>query len=125
MRGRGWGVNRKRVQRLWREEGLRVPQRPGEVWALDFQFDRTADGRALKLLNVVDEYTREALAAVVERSVTADATVGRCWPSRNRPRCGAALPALRQRHGADGARAARLVPLLGDGDELHLSLIHI
>ena len=96
LRGRGWSVNRKRIQRLWREEGLRVPQRrrkrrrrgdssvasgllragrPDEVWALDFQFDRTADGRALKLLNVVDEYTREALALVAKRSTTADATV--------------------------------------------------
>ena len=79
----GWGINRKRVQRLWREEGLRVPQRrrkrqrlgdstvpadrlraerPDHVWALDFQFDQTADGRILKLLHVVDEFTREALA---------------------------------------------------------------
>ena len=96
LRERGWGVNRKRIQRLWREEGLRVPPRrrkrqrlgdstaplgrlraehPGHVWALDFQFDRTADGRVLKLLNIVDEYTREALAVVAERSITADATV--------------------------------------------------
>ncbi len=95
LRGRGWHVNRKRIQRLWRDEGLRVPERrrkrqrrgdsqvaagllrasrPDEVWALDFQFDRTADGRMLKLLNVVDEYTREALALVVEGSITADAT---------------------------------------------------
>ena len=76
-------MNRKRVQRLWREEGLRVPakrrkrqrlghsavpaarlraERPNHVWALDFQFDQTADGRVLKLLNIVDEHTREALA---------------------------------------------------------------
>jgi len=96
LRGRGWSVNRKRIQRLWREEGLRVPERrrkrrrsgdsatparelraqqPNDVWALDFQFDRTADGRALKLLNVVDEHTREALAIVAERSITASATV--------------------------------------------------
>ena len=91
----GWGVNRKRVQRLWREEGLRVPvkrrkrqrlgdsavpavrlraERPNHVWALDFQFDQTADGRVLKLLNIVDEHTREALAIVAARSITADAT---------------------------------------------------
>lgn len=96
LRERGWDVNRKRIQRLWREEGLRVPGRrrkrqrrgdsttaaarlragrPNEVWALDFQFDQTADGRLLKLLNVVDEYTREALAVVAQRSITADATV--------------------------------------------------
>ena len=79
----GWSINRKRTQRLWREEGLRVPrrrrkrqrlgdstvpgerlraQRPDHVWAIDFQFDVTEDGRALKLLYVVDEFTREALA---------------------------------------------------------------
>jgi len=92
----GWMVNRKRVQRLWREEGLRVPrrarkrQRLGEstvpadrlraerrdqVWTIDFQFDQTADGRILKLLHVIDEYTREALAIGCERRIDADATV--------------------------------------------------
>ena len=95
LREEGWTVNRKRVQRLWREEGLRVPakrrkrqrlghsavpaarlwaERPNHVWALDFQFDQTADGRVLKLLNIVDEHTREALAIVAARSITADAT---------------------------------------------------
>jgi hypothetical protein len=79
--GQGWAVNRKRTQRLWREEGLRVAPRarkrprpsgqpdrsalratgPDEVWAIDFQHDMTADGRALRLVNVVDEFTREAL----------------------------------------------------------------
>ena len=84
----GHRVNRKRVQRLWREEGLRVParrrkrrrrrdstvpasrlraERPDHVWALDFQFDQTANGRVIKLLNVVDEFTREALAIHVAR----------------------------------------------------------
>ncbi len=96
LRDEGWAVNRKKVQRLWREEGLRVPSRrrkrrrlgsstvPAErlsatrrdqVWALDFQFDQTADGRMLKLLNVVDEHTREALAIVAKRRIGADATV--------------------------------------------------
>jgi putative transposase len=50
-------------------------QRPNEVWALDFQFDQTADGRILKLLNVVDEFTREALGILVARRIDADATV--------------------------------------------------
>lgn len=50
-------------------------QRPNHVWALDFQFDQTADGRNLKLLNVVDEYTREALQMLVERRIGADDTV--------------------------------------------------
>jgi len=91
----GWDVNKKRVQRLWREEGLRVPrrkrkrrrlgdntdgkrlraERPDHVWALDFQSDETADGRQLRLLNVVDEFTREALGGEVARSITAEDTV--------------------------------------------------
>jgi putative transposase len=96
LRLEGWEVNRKRVQRLWREEGLRVPQkrrkrqrlgestvpadrlaaeRPNHVWALDYQHDQTADGRVLRLLNIVDEFTREALAMLVARSIDADATV--------------------------------------------------
>jgi putative transposase len=96
LREEGWCLNRKRTQRLWREEGLRVPQRrrtrqrlgvstvpasrlaaerPDQVWALDFQFDQTTDGRILKLLHVVDEFTREALAIECERRIDADATV--------------------------------------------------
>ena len=96
LREEGWSVNRKTVQRLWREEGLRVParrrkrqrlgdsatpaarlraERPDQVWALDFQFDQTADGRVLKLLHVIDEHTREALAIHVARRIDADATV--------------------------------------------------
>ncbi len=92
----GGMVNRKAIQRLWREEGLRVPSKrrkrqrlgtsttpadrlaaehPDHVWALDYQFDQTTDGRILKLLNVVDEHTREALAIAVDRRIDADATV--------------------------------------------------
>jgi putative transposase len=92
----GWVLNRKRTQRLWREEGLRVPQRrrkrqrlgestvpasrlravrPDQVWALDFQYDQTADGRIIKILHVVDEFTREALAIECERRIDADRTV--------------------------------------------------
>ena len=84
----GWRVNHKRIERLWRREGLKVPKkqpkrgrlwlndgscirhRPehrNHVWAYDFVAERTRDGRALKLLTVVDEYTRECLAIVVER----------------------------------------------------------
>ena len=96
VRDEGWAVNRKKIQRLWREEGLRVPQRkrkrlrlgestvpakrlraerPNHVWAMDFQFDTTVDGRTLKLLHVVDEHTREALAIRVARSIDADHAV--------------------------------------------------
>ena len=96
LRNEGWEVNRKKIQRLWREEGLRVPakrrkrqrlgastvpaarlraERPDQVWALDFQFDTTTDDRVLKLLHVVDEHTREALAVQVERRIDSDRTV--------------------------------------------------
>ncbi len=109
LREEGWAVNRKRVQRLWREEGLRVPgrtrkrrrlgestvpaarlraERPGQVWAFDFQFDQTACGRALKLMNIVDEFTREALVMQVERSIDADtvvATLERLVAARGAP----------------------------------------
>ena len=90
LRGEGWLVNHKRVERLWRREGLKVPQnqpkrgrlwlaagscvrrRPAyrhHVWAYDFVADRTHDGRPLKLLTVVEEYSRECLAIVVARRV--------------------------------------------------------
>src|SRR2546421_7423625 len=99
LREQGWEINRKRVQRIWREEGLRVPlrkrkrrrlgestvpserlraERPNQVWAFDFQFDQTADGKVIKLLNVVDEFTREALEMLVERSVD-EMRRSACW----------------------------------------------
>lgn len=87
----GWTINRKRTRRIWRQEGLRRPVRarkrrrvsngqaarlratkPNEVWAVDFQFDETSDRRRIKLCNIVDEYTREALAIRVERTCTAE-----------------------------------------------------
>jgi putative transposase len=108
----GWRANDKRIHRLWIAEGLRVPYRkrkhplrgigvavgsfcpirPNVVWALDFVFDQTSDGRMLKLLNVIDEYSRECLAIDTERSIDADgvvaclerlATERGCQPSRN------------------------------------------
>jgi len=92
LRRQGWRVNRKRVQRLWRDEGLKRPPsrprkrrrrrpdsaqrlaaaRPNHVWAIDFQFDETADHRRLKLTNIVDEHTREALAMRVDRCCGAE-----------------------------------------------------
>jgi putative transposase len=91
LRREGWTINKKRTRRLWRDEGLRRPQRctkrrrihpdsavrhraeyPNHVWAIDFQFDETSDYRRMKLLNVVDEFTRESLAMEVDRSITAD-----------------------------------------------------
>ena len=88
LRREGWEVNRKRVYRLWRREGLRVPQKQRKrrrlgssasgcmrlraehkdhVWTWDFIFDRTTNGRALKWFSIVDEYTRECLALEVGR----------------------------------------------------------
>ena len=93
-RGEGWHVNHKRIQRLWREEGLRVPQRrrrkrhgtsttidapaadaPNRVWAVDFQFDATTDGRPIKIVSIVDEHTRECLGGLVERSITGETLI--------------------------------------------------
>lgn len=89
----GLKVNRKRVRRVWREEGLQVrrPRRrrrkgakapghqaashPNHTWAMDYQFDETAGGRRVKILNVTDEFTREALASEVGPSIDASATV--------------------------------------------------
>lgn len=94
LRREGWRVNRKRVYRLWRQQGLKVPrkqrkkrrlgssanrcvrrpaQHKGHVWAWDFLHDRTADGRSLKWFTLVDEYTRECLALEVRRGMTAKA----------------------------------------------------
>jgi putative transposase len=87
----GWSINRKRTRRIWRQEGLRRPVRSrkrrrlatgnaqrlrathaNQVWALDFQFDETSDRRRIKLCNIVDEHTREALAIRVDRRCTAE-----------------------------------------------------
>ena len=86
----GWQVNHKRVERIWRCEGLKVPQkqrkkgrlwlndgscvrlrpeRPNHVWSYDFVQDRTHDGRAYRTLNIIDEYTREALMIRVDRKL--------------------------------------------------------
>lgn len=93
LRREGWKVNRKRVYRLWTQEGLQVPkkqrkkrrlgtsaggcvrrraERKDHVWAWDFVFDRTANGRTIKWLSIVDEYTRECVALEVNRSLTSD-----------------------------------------------------
>lgn len=97
LRDEGWRVNHKRVQRLWREEGLKVPYRkkkkrltgigvqvgamrpirPNVIWAMDFQFDQTSDLRTIKILNIIDEFTRECLTIDVSRSITADDVVNR------------------------------------------------
>ena len=98
LRQEGWRVNHKRVERLWRQEGLRVPakqpkrgrlwladgslmrrraERPHHVWSYDFVFDRTADGRPLRILAIVDEYTRECLSLDVARRLRSDDVLAR------------------------------------------------
>jgi putative transposase len=92
LRNDGWSVNHKRVERIWRQEGLKVPAkqpkrrrlwlndgscirlRPeykNHVWAYDFVADRTSNGRSFRMLTVIDEYTRECLAISVRRSFKA------------------------------------------------------
>lgn len=93
LRAEGWRVNLKRVYRIWRREGLKVPSkqpkrgrlwlndgscvrlRPehrNHVWSYDFVQDRTHDGRAFRMLTVIDEYTRECLAIQVDRRLRSD-----------------------------------------------------
>jgi transposase InsO family protein len=92
LRTAGWSVNPKRVERIWRQEGLKVPPRqpkrgrlwqadgscirlrpehPNHVWSYDFVEDRTHDGRKYRMLNVLDEFTRECLAIRVRRRLNA------------------------------------------------------
>jgi putative transposase len=90
LRSAGWAVNVKRVERIWRREGLKVPQKqpkkgrlwlgdgscirlrpehPNRVWSYDFVEDRTHDGRRFRMLNVIDEFTRECLAIRIGRKL--------------------------------------------------------
>lgn len=93
LRREGWRVNHKRVERLWRREGLKVPQRQPKrrrlwfndgscvrlrpehrdhVWSYDFVEARTHDGRAFRMLTVIDEFTRECLAIDVARKLSSE-----------------------------------------------------
>jgi transposase InsO family protein len=90
LRQEGWAVNSKRVYRLWRQEGLKVPQRKkrrtrlgnsenscsrhaaghvNHVWSYDFVMDQTVDGRRLKVMTVLDEFTRECVSLLAARSI--------------------------------------------------------
>jgi transposase InsO family protein len=100
LKQEGWQVNHKRVERIWRQEGLKVPQkqpkrrrlwlndgscirlRPGHkdhVWSYDFVVARTADGRAFRMFNIIDEYTRECLAILVKRRITSQEVIDRLF----------------------------------------------
>jgi putative transposase len=86
----GWDVGKDRVYTIWREEGLKVPQKqpkrarlwltdgscirqrpeyPNHVWSYDFVADRTHDGRPFKILNIIDEYSKECLLSLVQRRI--------------------------------------------------------
>jgi putative transposase len=98
LRREGWRVNHKKVERIWRQEGLKVPkkqpkrgrlwlhdgpcirqraERRNHVWSYDFVFDRTHDGRPLRMLTVVDEFTRECLAIDVARRLDSEDVLDR------------------------------------------------
>ena len=97
---KGWQVNHKRVERIWRQEGLKVPQKQPKrgrlwlndgscirlrpeykdhVWSYDFMTARTSDGRAFRILNIIDEYTRECLAILVERRLTSEDVIDKLY----------------------------------------------
>jgi len=93
LRQEGWRVNKKRIYRIWKQEGLKVPKKARKkrrlghsgnsclrlraehkdhVWTWDFIHDRTTGGRPLKWFAITDEYTRECLALEVDRGITSD-----------------------------------------------------
>ena len=96
----GWRVNHKRVERIWRREGLKVPQKQPKrgrlwlndgscirlrpehkdhVWSYDFMIEHTANGRAFKILNIIDEYTRESVGVKVERKIKAQDVIDKLF----------------------------------------------
>ena len=96
----GWVVNHKRVERIWKREGLKVPKKQPKrrrlwlndgscirlrpehkdhVWSYDFVMARTSDGRALKILTIIDEYTRECLGMLVQRHITSQDVLERLY----------------------------------------------
>ena len=141
LRDAGWAVNKKRVERIWRCEGLKVPQkqpkrsrlwlndgscvrlrpeRPNHVWSYDFVSDRTHDGRAFRMLCVIDEFTRENLTIRVARKlkatdvidVLADLFILRGVPTHIRSDNGPEFvaTALREWIAAVGAKTAYIEP---------------
>jgi transposase InsO family protein len=136
LRAQGWLVNRKRVERLWRLEGHRVPPRrgrasgqkaqgtadnaiwnlpaggPNHVWSYDFMSARTRDGASLRILNVVDEYTRVCVGCRVARSIGAGDVVNeleRLFALHGRPRL------LRSDNGREFIAASLQAWLAGEG----------
>ena len=111
LKREGWDVNHKRVERLWRQEGLKVPKKQpkrrrlwfndgscvrlraehkNHVWSYDFVADRTHEGRPVRMLTIIDEYTRECLAIDVARGLRHDDVIYRLaklFVERGTPAC--------------------------------------
>jgi transposase InsO family protein len=100
LQQQSWQVNHKKVERIWRREGLKVPrkqpkrrrlwlndgscirlrpQHKDHVWSYDFVMARTSDGKSFRMLNIIDEYTRECLAIDVKRKITSQDVVDRLF----------------------------------------------
>lgn len=100
LKQKGWQVNHKRVERIWRREGLKVPQKQPKrgrlwlndgscirlrplykdhVWSYDFMLVRTSDGRSFRIQSILDEYTRECLAILVERHITSQDVIDQLY----------------------------------------------
>jgi len=101
LRVEGWKVNHKKIERLWREEGLQLPKRhkkckrlyhkdssvirlrpkhPNHIWSVDFVHDKLSNGRPYKMLTVLDEYTREALCVAVNTRMGAAEVLEALYP---------------------------------------------
>ncbi len=100
LRQEEWQVNHKKIERIWRQEGLKVPKKQPKrrrlwlndgscirlrpehkdhVWSYDFVMARTSDGRAFRMLNIIDEYSRECLAVLVKRRITSQDVIDRLF----------------------------------------------
>jgi transposase InsO family protein len=129
LHNEGWRVNHKRVERIWRQEGLKVPrkqpkrrrlwlndgscirlrpERRDHVWSYDFVSDRTSNGRPLKILTIIDEHSRECLAIHVARQITAVEVIEQL-----------ASPEIGQRIGVHSKDHPQLVESTGREDTLH------
>ena len=101
MKMEGWEINHKRVERLWREEGLQLPERhkmrkrlyhkdssvirlrpkyPNHIWSIDFVHDKLSNGRPYKMLTVLDEYTREALTVSIHTRMGGEDVLEALYP---------------------------------------------